>query len=85
MKEQELQNLIVNITNDSNGFQFVKLILEELGAFERGINFQSRDIDLYNRGKREKGLWLLDLISKYNLEKFIEIIKERNSSNVRRN
>ena len=83
MKPDELRNLIVNITNDSNGLKFVKFILEELGAYERGVNFNSKEIDYYNRGKREKGLWLLDLISKYNIEKYIEIIKERNSTNAK--
>lgn len=77
MQDKELKELVHNVLIDKDGYEFIKVLLEELGAFERGVNLQSRDNDLFNRGKREKGLWLLDLVQKSNFDKYVEIMKER--------
>lgn len=77
MNIEEEKNIFNNILNNKDGFQFVLLLLEKLGAFERGCNFQNRDLDMFNRGRRETGLWLADKIQEHCLEKYVDIVKER--------
>ena len=75
MEEEKI--IFNNVLNDRWGFQFVLILLEKLGAFERGCNFNNRDLDMFNRGKRESGLWLADKIQEHCLEKYVDILKER--------
>jgi len=77
MNQEEEKILFNNVLNDQWGFQFILLLLDELGAFERGVNFQNRDIDMFNRGRREAGLWLSDKIQEHCIEKYKEIVIER--------
>lgn len=77
MNSEEEKIIFNNVLNDKDGFKFVLLLLEKLGAFERGCNFQNRDLDMFNRGKREAGLWLADKIQEHCLEKYVDIVKER--------
>lgn len=77
MTEDEIKELVRNITNDDVGFEFICFLLNRLGAFDRGCNFQNIQQEYYNKGKREQGLWLLDLIAESNFNKFIEINKRR--------
>ena len=75
--DDEIKNIIHNVAENEYGLKFIEILLDKLGAYERGCNFQNRDIDLYNRGKREQGLWLLDLLKECNFDKFTQIEKER--------
>lgn len=77
MTPEQEKIIFNNVLNHNDGFQFVLILLDKLGAFERGCNFQNRDLDMFNRGRREAGLWLADKIQEYCLEKYTEIIKER--------
>jgi len=77
MTPDEEKIIFNNVLNDKDGFRFVLLMLEKLGAFERGCNFQNRDMDMFNRGRRETGLWLADKIQEHCFEKYREIIIER--------
>ncbi len=77
MTPEQEKIIFNNVLNDRWGFEFIKILIDELGGFERGCNFQNRDLDMYNRGKRDKGLWLLDKIQEYDIEKYMEILKER--------
>ena len=76
-KEDEIRLIVANVANNQEGFKFLNILLDKLGAFERGCNFQNHDIEMFNKGKREQGLWLLDLLRDSNFEKFIEIVKQR--------
>ena len=72
-KEDEIRLIVKNVANNQEGFKFLDILLDKLGAFERGCNFQNHDIEMFNKGKREQGQWLLDLLRDSNFEKFIEI------------
>ena len=76
-QEDEIRLIVKNVANNQEGFKFLNILLDRLGAFERGCNFQNHDIEMFNKGKREQGLWLLDLLRDSNFEKFIEIVKTR--------
>ena len=75
--EEEIKMTLKNVSNTKEGLNFITILLDKLGAFERGCNFQNHDIEVFNRGKREQGLWLLDLLAQSNFDKFVEIQKER--------
>ncbi len=77
MTPEQEKIIFNNVLNDKDGFQFVLILLEKLGAYERGCNFQNRDLDMFNRGRREAGLWLADKIQEYCLEKYKDIVIER--------
>jgi len=76
-KEEEIRTIVKNVANDDEGFKLIDLLLDKLGAFERGINLQNPEMEIYNRGRREAGLWLLDTLRESNFNKFIEIQKQR--------
>ena len=77
MNEEKLIEIIKDVLNTKCGFEFIRELLEKLGAFERGCIFENVNQEYYNRGKREKGLWLLDLIKEADLNKFCEILIKR--------
>lgn len=76
-KEEEIRLIVKNVSNTIEGLKFIEILLDKLGAFERGCNFQNHDLEVYNKAKREQGFWLLDLLRDSNFEKFIEIEKQR--------
>lgn len=83
MDKKELQ-ILSNTLNDEYGFKFIYLLLNELGAFDRGINRNAENKEIFMLlGKREKGQWLLDNIFLANKEKYIELLdkKERENNN----
>ena len=75
--DDEIKLIINNVAESKSGFEFLEILLEKLGAYDRGFNFQNHDIDMYNKAKREQGLWLLDLIRNSNFDKFVELQKKR--------
>ena len=77
MTDDNFEVVLKDVLNTDCGFYFVSELLERLGAFERGCNFENIQIEYYNRGKREKGLWLLDLVKKVDLENYTIIEKNR--------
>jgi hypothetical protein len=77
MDKRELQTLS-NVLNNDYGFQFILLLLNELGAFDRGINRNASDKEIFmTLGKREKGQWLLDCVFKANKQKYLDLIEQK--------
>ena len=79
--DKEIEIIFNNVIVTEDGYKLFKYLLEELGAFERGINFQDKEKDYYNRVKREQGLKIFDILVKANLKKLMQIINERNEEN----
>jgi len=75
--EDEIKMTFKNVSNNEEGLKFIEILLNKLGAYERGCNFQNHDMEVFNRGKREQGLWLLDLLKDSNFPKYIEIEERR--------
>ena len=70
--------ILKNALTNEHGFKFICLLLEKLGAFERGINCNSNEKEIFKTlGKREQGLWLLDNILIADEEKYMEIMKQK--------
>jgi len=80
MEDKELRRIVNNVAVNPDGYKFLKVLLERLGAFERGINFTNERMDFANRAKREQGLWLADLLQQANSDKYIQILKERENN-----
>lgn len=77
MDKRELQTLS-NVLKDDYGFQFILTLLNELGAFDRGLNRNASDKEIFmTLGKREKGQWLLDCIFQANKQKYIAILEQK--------
>lgn len=76
MDENNLKNCIVNVSNDVDGFNFICFLIEELKPFERGF---VEDVNLQNylKGKRDLGLYILELVQKYNFKKYIHLMEKR--------
>ena len=75
--DKDIKLIVENVSNTEEGLKFIFILLTKFGAFERGCNFQNTNMEYYNRGKREQGLWLLDLLENSNFNKFNEIYKLR--------
>ena len=75
--DEQIKMTLKNVANKDEGLDFIEILLDKLGAFERGCNFQNHDLDVFNRGRREQGLWLLDLLKESNFQKFVEIEERR--------
>ena len=76
--DEQIEKIIKDVSNTDCGLAFIKIILNELGTYGKGISFDNVNMAFYNQGKRDKGLWLLDKLRKCNFDKFVLIQKERN-------
>lgn len=77
MTEDKLKLLIYNVSNDKDGYEFIKYLLEKSNCFSRSNNFICINQDYYNRGRKDFGNEILDLVQKYNFKKFVELQEER--------
>lgn len=77
MDISDIQMIVKNVAQTEEGFKFIEILLDKFGAFERGYNFQNNEIEAFNKGRREQGLWLLDLLRDSHFNRFIEINKKR--------
>lgn len=77
MEDEKIIELIKPIINTQEGFRFFSILLEKLGAFERGCNLENTNLEYFNRSRREKGLWLLELVKQANWEKYTSIERNR--------
>ena len=75
--DEQIKMTLKNVATKDEGLDFIEILLDKLGAFERGCNFQNHDLDVFNRGRREQGLWLLDLLKESKFQKFVEIEERR--------
>lgn len=85
MNEDELL-ILSNALNDEFGFQLIFILLKKFGAFERGLNRNASDKEVFmTLGKREQGAWLIDNVFKANQQKYIEFLKmnEKEKKHVR--
>ena len=81
MDKRELQTL-ANVLNNDYGFKFILTLLNELGAFDRGLNRNVSDKEVFmTLGKREKGQWLLDCIFQANKQKYLELLTQKEKEN----
>ncbi len=78
--EEEIRLIVNNVAVSLDGFKFIDILIDKLGAFDRGCKFDNANMEYYNRGKKEQGLWLLDLLRDSNFEKYCEIVKQRRTS-----
>lgn len=80
LNKEELQTLS-NVLIDKDGFKLMLVLLKQFGAFERGLNRNVTDKEIFlTLGKREQGQWLLDNIYQANREKYVELLNENNKS-----
>lgn len=77
--DEQVKGIVKDLANTDVGLAFIKIMLEELNAYGKGIAFDNVNMAFYNQGKRDKGIWLLDKLRESNFNKFVEIQKERNS------
>lgn len=73
----EIKNIVKSVVQTDAGFKFIDILLDKLGAFERGCNFQNIEQEYYNKGRKEQGLWLLDLVRDSHFNQYIELEKIR--------
>jgi len=75
--DEQIKDIVKNVIQTPSGFEFIEILLDRLGAFERGCNFQNIEQEYFNKGKKEQGLWLLDLVRESHFNNFIEIQRKR--------
>lgn len=75
MDKDELREL-ANVLNSDDGFYTIFRILQNLGAFERGINRTSSEKEDYiTLGRREQGIWLLDNCYHANKDAYMKLLE----------
>lgn len=80
--DKEQLELLNNVLVDKDGFKFILLLLNELGAFDYSVNRSASDKEIFmSLGKKEKGCWLLQNCFKANQDKYIELLKEKENEN----
>lgn len=78
--EQDLRNLIRNVTNSKEGLDFIYYLLDEFGTFSTSINVGlSETQNLCNLVKKEQGEFILELVREHNFEKYIELQRKRSN------
>ncbi len=76
MNEQDFENMIVNVSNDKDGFNFICYLLETARPLDRGFISDPRLRD-YTDGKKDFCQKILDCVQKYNFTKYVEIMEKR--------
>lgn len=77
--ENDLKNMVRNVSNSKDGLDFIYYLLDCFGTFSSKINLSNSELqNIASAIKKEQGEFILDLLRKYNFEKFIEIQRERN-------
>lgn len=78
--EQEIRNLIRNVTNSKEGLEFIYYLLDEFGTFSTSVNVAlSETQNICNLIKKEQGEFILDLVREHNFEKYIELQRKRSN------
>lgn len=79
MEDEELKNVVYNVSKDKDGYKFISYLIEHSRCNNPGANFENEKIEYYNRGMKDFGRFISNLIQKYNFPKYIEIEKERSA------
>lgn len=78
--EQDIRNIVKNVSNTEDGLDFICILLEEFGTFSAKINLGNSEVyNIANQVKREQGEFILNLLREHNFEKFIEVHKRRSN------
>lgn len=75
MDYKDILNIVRNVAESDEGFKFIQILLEQFGAFDRSYNFENVQREYFNKGKKEQGLWLLDLLKESHFNRFCEVQK----------
>lgn len=78
MNDDKLKYIIQNVCNSSDGLKLLSYLLELSNCFSRGTNFNNLYQEYYNKGKKDFGLEIAEMIKKYSFDNYIKILKERN-------
>lgn len=78
--EQDIRNIVKNVSNTEDGLDFIYILLEEFGTFTAKINLGNSEVyNIANQVKREQGEFILNLLREHNFEKFIEVQRRRSN------
>lgn len=78
--EQDIRNIVKNVSNTEDGLNFIYILLEEFGTFTAKINLGNSEVyNIANQVKREQGEFILNLLREHNFEKFIEVQRRRSN------
>ena len=78
--EQDIRNIVKNVSNTEDGLNFIYILLEEFGTFTAKINLGNSEVyNIENQVKREQGEFILNLLREHNFEKFIEVQRRRSN------
>ena len=73
MDDDKLKLIVHNVLNSNDGFLFVKFLVSASGVSDRSVNFDNALKQYYLQGKKDFGAFILELIKKYNFDKFVQI------------
>ena len=76
MDKEDLE-ILNNVLVSPDGFNLILLLLKQFGAFERDLNTNVDDKQIFKiLGKRSCGIWLLDRCFEANRKKYLELLSE---------
>lgn len=78
MNDDKLKLLIQNVLSTSYGLELFSYFLDLSNCFSRGTNFNNVYQEYYNKGKKDFGHEIAEMIKKYSFDNYIKILKERN-------
>ncbi len=78
--EQDVRNIVKNVSNTEDGLDFICILLEEFKTFTTKINLGNSEVyNIANQVRREQGEFILNLLREHNFEKFIEVQRRRSN------
>jgi len=82
LDEEKLELAVQNTANLPDGLKLLTHLMTYSGCFTQGLSKDERT-ELYNKGQRDFGLKIRDLLLEYAPNKYIEVIKEGVTENER--
>ena len=82
LDEENLELAVQNTANLPDGLKLLAHFISSSGCYTQGLSKDERT-ELYNKGQRDFGLKIRDLLLEYAPNKYIELIKEGAKENER--
>ena len=77
---KDLDNLVKNVSNDEEGFNFIHYLIDDLGTFTTKINVVDGKLQNIEKIiKKEVGESILELLRIHNFEKYCELQERRSN------
>lgn len=80
LDDEHLGFALFNVANSKDGLALLSHLIETSNCLCKGATFESEK-DYYNKGFRDFGFMICEMMMKYAFDKYVELLNERRKNN----